>query len=532
MRWGENSVGVLAVLALALSHGQGRMVEVAYATDDGDRYDCYDKPEVCELNEYCALVIDDTDPSKVVGSCEPITSSPDCYRFPGTCESDQWCQLEDRKSWAETDNTTRGRCVSYQQLCHSCTRAASDPSTAMGLPVKSEELLQVLSAVTPSRTFVSVEDVAPLYGDYHARPTICEPDLVCTGDLIPTIPATCVLERTVGQEDAPARVQITSGLLLDYGQRWLRMGARTAFAARDGAGLDSQMPQGVSREDVHAAVNAIFEALWPTQIVGAWPGSMELLNEGPEAPLCCQWSNYTNQLSDFQASRQGASWRNPVHPDNPNTGNAPPCVWCEWDGAFNDENPTGRPIPCSIFRFSFLLITHYSFMFLSLCVIPLSPFPSLIFGSPRLLVWSTMHALTFNLPDEISEAQYSVLRTIPAFLRQHLSCSLCRSHIKEHLIDLGVPTSRRGVDWAFYFWRAHNFVNEQSEVTRCGSMDCQWGAWNSPAAATLCSGVYRYPWFMDWTTANTMWMQTDRSQQASMEQSHLKHQTRTRKYGQ
>ena len=74
---------------------------------------------------------------------------------------------------------------------------------------------------------------------------------------------------------------------------------------------------------------------------------------------------------------------------------------------------------------------------------------------------------------------------MPVFLRQHLSCSLCRSHIKEHLIDLGVPTSRRGIDWAYYFWRAHNFVNEQSEVTRCGSMDCQWGSWNSPADATL-----------------------------------------------
>ena len=189
------------------------------------------------------------------------------------------------------------------------------------------------------------------------------------------------------------------------------------------------------------------------------------------------------------------------------------------------------------------------------------------------MVWSTLHALTFNLPDEISEAQYSVLRSLPVFLRQHLSCSLCRSHIKQHLIEvfyfnwgssrgckfphcdhsaissaegrcdilillshlfvclilrpsvcspptiirgpteytkLGVPTSRRGVDWAFFFWRAHNYVNEQSEVTRCGSMDCQWGSWNSPAAASLCSGVYRYPWFLDWSAANTMWMQTPR----------------------
>ena len=391
--------------------------------------------------------------------------SPDCFRSPGACESDQWCQLEDRESWAETDNTTRGRCVSYQQLCHSCTRAASDPSSAMGLPVQSKTLLAALSVATPSRSFLSVEDTSPTFGQYLERPTLCASVLVCTGGLIPTVPATCVLERPVGGVDTPAVVQVTSALLLDYGQRWLRMGARTAYDARVGAGLDDQLPQGASHEDIHAAVNTIFSVLWPTHLLGPWPGDMQLSNAGPDAPLCCNWNNYTDSLSSFQSERQGASWRNPMHPANRKTGNAPPCVWCEWDGAYNDENPT---------------------------------------------IWSTLHALTFNLPDEISEAQYSVLRSVPVFLRQHLSCSLCRSHIKEHLIDLGVPTSRRGIDWAYYFWRAHNFVNEQSEVTRCGSMDCQWGSWNSPADATLCSGVYRYPWFMDWSVANKMWMHTPR----------------------
>merc|ERR1719359_856437 len=98
-------------------------------------------------------------------------------------------------------------------------------------------------------------------------------------------------------------------------------------------------------------------------------------------------------------------------------GNPAPCIWCRFDGAFNDENPT---------------------------------------------VWSLIHALTFNLPDHITEHQWSALRAIPLWLREHLSCSLCRSNIKEHLIDIGIPASRSGAVWAEFFWSAHNFVNEQS----------------------------------------------------------------------
>ena len=301
------------------------------------------------------------------------------------------------------------------------------------------------------------EEMRPTFGNYHERPTRCAAGLICTGDLIPTVPATCVLERVVGggapqtstttkpdtpkkpekghnnhnkKADAPAVVEVTKELLLDYGQRWLRMGARTAFSRRVGAGLADQQSQGVPREDVHAAVNVsesevnlgtserrkkqrnsrgkstdssksspdmstfqaiclvcltnylsvlsvclsvrlsvclvclrlydfppawpttpdmmvargrslarplslwqtIFETLWPANAVGGpFPGPMELANEGPGAPLCCQWGNYTEQLSDFQAERQGASWRNPMHPANPETGN-PPVGKCRWVG--------------------------------------------------------------------------------------------------------------------------------------------------------------------------------------------------------
>jgi hypothetical protein len=44
------------------------------------------------------------------------------------------------------------------------------------------------------------------------------------------------------------------------------------------------------------------------------------------------------------------------------------------------------------------------------------------------------------------------------FLRQHLSCSICRSLVDEHLISLGIPTTRVATAWAQFWWRAHNYV--------------------------------------------------------------------------
>ena len=36
-------------------------------------------------------------------------------------------------------------------------------------------------------------------------------------------------------------------------------------------------------------------------------------------------------------------------------------------------------------------------------------------------VWSLIHALTFNLPEVVSEMQLQVLQSLPLWLRQHLS---------------------------------------------------------------------------------------------------------------
>ena len=135
-------------------------------------------------------------------------------------------------------------------------------------------------------------------------------------------------------------------------------------------------------------------------------------------------------------------------------------MWCSYDGAYNDENPS---------------------------------------------LWSLLHALTFNLPERVSMVELQVLESIPLWLRQHLSCPLCRSHVEEHLVELGMPASDHGGEaWARYFHRAHNVVNEQSEVTRCGSQSCGWGVWQTPPAYE-CAGSYRNPWFFTFADASDEW---------------------------
>ena len=177
------------------------------------------------------------------------------------------------------------------------------------------------------------------------------------------------------------------------------------------------------------------------------------------------YDTYSDQLSAFQRARGGPAFRNPLFPNDAEQGNPPPCVWCAFDGAYVDENPN---------------------------------------------IWYLIHALTFNLPETLAPDQVGVLSALPLFLRMHQSCDLCRSHLHEHLVELDIPgDSRRAEDWARFFWRAHNFVNEQTQVTRCGSQECGWGSWTTPAAAHEPVGVYRNPWFMTYANAEKRWKHAD-----------------------
>jgi hypothetical protein len=415
------------------------LVVLAAGTFHSAAGDCFVDPDICGVKPFEACMVCADNATR--GCCVVPKESSDCYLNPGTCAADEWCELNDHESWNESETTTMGRCLKYQALCSSCSGSFAEDNPLM------------IPGLNPEAFFSAAEVSSehPL-GTYLQRRSACAPHLICTGVLVPTLPPTCVERRNLPRvHDRPTRERMYA-----WGKRMLRMGARNLQNTVPDRGPRDQLPQGASREQVHEGVNMILGGLWNAEL---WGPFVPLTIESTYDELCCLWSNYSSQLSDFQRNRTHANFRNPLKPLDSQYGNAPPCLWCQFDGAYNDENPS---------------------------------------------VWSLIHALTFNLDATVSEYQFQILQSLPMWLREHLSCPLCRSHIQEHLIELGVPTTHSSVHWAKFFWQAHNFVNEQSEVTRCGSQSCGWGVWTTPPAYK-CAGVYRYPWFMPFEQANEQW---------------------------
>jgi hypothetical protein len=182
--------------------------------------------------------------------------------------------------------------------------------------------------------FYSKSEAVPL-GTLLMRETRCDPTkLVCTGKNIPSIPSTCVRQRKLDQKgyDRPTRDN-----MYKWAKRMIRMGARDNFnATGDRTPSTTQNSQGNTRKEVQAGVNFILSTLWNQDCWGPFePVEVEAtFNES-----CCESPSYTKALSPFQSKRTGAFWRNVLHPHDGPQGNAPPCVWCQRDGAYNDENP-------------------------------------------------------------------------------------------------------------------------------------------------------------------------------------------------
>ena len=379
-----------------------------------------------------------------------LPNGPDCYQSPGICGENSWCQLDDRPRWDNTDNATRGRCVPFQKECFSCVETERDGAIEGGLYSGLPALNT--NALTPQ-------------GQYIPRPSVCAPGLICTGDNIPTLPATCVKRRPMDRDGPPDRDTLTNWCM-----RFVRLGGATNSGpprkkcknhedpVKDGCipvGDTNTAPitKGALIEELLETTNNILDVLWP-EVYRPYPGPLIPGVHDATVPACDN-EIYLSGLTDYQNALGGPEYRKPIPSDD--KVNPPPCIWTQYDWAYNDENP---------------------------------------------IIWSIIHTLTANLPKTISEKQKYVLRALPMFLRQYLSCDDCRSHIKEHLIDIGIPDSNDGFVWFRYFWRAHNFVNEQSAHTRCGSQDCGF-SWAYPS--TECAGKYMYPWYLSLSDAWQEW---------------------------
>jgi hypothetical protein len=112
---------------------------VASSAQDGD---CYVDPSICGVKPFQQCISCGAfgrDPTK--GCCISPPSSADCYMDVGICGETKWCQLNDRKSWNETDKSTKGRCVEYQSLCYTCTSTYEEVSNASHIELVSYRFL-------------------------------------------------------------------------------------------------------------------------------------------------------------------------------------------------------------------------------------------------------------------------------------------------------------------------------------------------------------------------------------------------------
>jgi hypothetical protein len=153
-----------------------------------------------------------------------------------------WCQYADRKSWNDTDSATMGRCVGYQGLCMSCTGTYGEDNPEIIPGINSDIFYSGQYGNSPffTETKLMGMDNRPL-GSYLQRPTRCDPaqNLICTGDLIPALPAVCVERRVLPSGyDAPTQLN-----LMKWGKRMLRMGGLNRMNKNANMTTKDQLPQ-------------------------------------------------------------------------------------------------------------------------------------------------------------------------------------------------------------------------------------------------------------------------------------------------
>jgi len=358
----------------------------------------------------------------------------DCYLHPGICPFDSFCLLEDRQRWEAKEQPTRGRCVPYQKECYSCQ------------PTQEDELLY------PDRVPALSSRSYDKNGQFISRPLVCGPGLICTGDLIPTLPPTCVQRRPRDRLSPP-----TQDELYQWARRFVRLGGKKCQdqACKNHAKLSNVSPETKSarREDLTQTANNMLRVLWPAIFA---PYKDILPGVDDKSVLSCDDPVYLSQLSDEQKEKGGPDYRAPIPKED--KSDAPPCIWTSVDFAYNDEGPA---------------------------------------------IWSLLHTLTANLPEQITSSQKEMLRMIPMYLRLVMSCGWCRSFFRPSLIDIGIPDSSNGIDWFKYFWRAHNYVNEHASHTRCGENTSCGTSWEY--FSSECAGKYKFPWFMSLSDAYQQW---------------------------
>eukprot|EP00884_Botryococcus_braunii_P013073 jgi/Botrbrau1/21767/Bobra.43_1s0157.1 len=411
----------------------------------------------------------------------PNPRVPNCYMDDGVCGADEWCLLEDHikhgpfaiTAEGETPNVAyqncdffhregfdwifketcrgedhwgpwypmRGRCVKYRTEQQSCS-VVWGPSLS---PEKSKHI--------HPQYFVN-----PKTGRPPARPLVCGPGLVCTGEVEP-IPYTCVKAR-------PPNV-CYQGPWWDSSS-WCKNGGV--------AGNNNKKEGGLTQEELEEVAQALLVQL-PTEVYGNptnprfWQDSAaDTSRELIQTLLKTLWPASYRKLTKF-----------PLQFPDPRA--AGPLYSKGW-------NETARR-------------AH-------------------VLYRQANKVWSTIHTLIHNTDDPLSVQQVEASRGIAVWLRHHFMCCNCRGFWSQDVLNaVGLPpVSRDREDHKFWWWRSHNMVSEHAAATRGGHpwvyppmTDADFATQYGKLSAHLrCQN----PWFLAREHADGMWKIRESSEESNV----------------
>jgi hypothetical protein len=115
-------------------------------------------------------------------------------------------------------------------------------------------------------------------------------------------------------------------------------------------------------------------------------------------------------------------------------------------------------------------------------------------------LWSLVHVLTFNLPDQLTFKQATASRALATWLSNNFVCTDCMGFFTIGILETygPPPESLAGIDHAKWWWFGHNVASEHVASTRGGH------PWINQFGE---DGVAQYqnPYYMPFADAYAMW---------------------------
>ena len=412
----------------------------------------------------------------------------DCYGrgtegTPFVCPEGTWCQTESRMNWYPWDVSfmNRGRCLPYAQINGACEPQfeGDEAWNAKANPRKED-------------------------GEFFERPTLCAPDLICTGKLIHYLPAACVKRR---QPDTGCMASLPFCAGRPQGECppadkdfcvCPQPVNETAFHKNESSCTQKNR---VTREKLEQCGSVFNSFNGPNFAFGYMgfgstnaTGSPALPNdaniEGGDTIAIKKLRLYRGvNAANFVIANKimKTLWPYKVCGTGESTKDCTsfplPVLQRDYDGGLLGNYTDGRTADWLPKEGRGVTDYHCS--------------------------WMILHALSVNGAPLLTSEEQTAFHEAILYLSETFDCKVCRSNIVKIIEYYGMPQGSVRADYAWWFWRAHNHANEHTYATHSPTQqkidrtsylspeDRRWDMWGNQH--------YENPWFMPYEPAMRMW---------------------------